>query len=65
VKTEQEDARVEASLLRETSSFVAAAQTQQVLQKQLFSLLEATHLPRDSYTQHSCSKKTFRPPVET
>ena len=39
-------AMVEASLVQETRSFVGAAQTQQLLQRQLFSLFEVLHCTR-------------------
>ena len=57
-------AKVDGSLLQEATSFVYSARTQQLLQRQLFSLLEVLHQPRESYTKHSTSRAVFTPPTE-
>jgi hypothetical protein len=53
------------SLQQEAKGFLSAAHTQQALQLELFSLLEAVHRSKDSYTEHSRSTAVFHPPVVT
>lgn len=53
------------SLQQEAKGFVTAALTQQALQLELFSLLEAVHRSKDSYTEHSRSTTVFHPPAVT
>ena len=57
-------AKVDQSLIQETTCFVGAAQTQQLLQKQLFAVFEALHKTRDSYTKYSSSTARFHPPAD-
>ena len=56
--------KVDQSLIQETNSFVTAARTQQLLQMQLFAVLEGLHKTRQSYTKHSTSSVRFHPPAE-
>ena len=53
------------SLQQEANGFMTAAHTQQALQLELFSLLEAVHRSKDSYTEHSRSTAVFHPPAVT
>lgn len=53
------------SLQQEANGFMTAAHTQQALQLELFSLLEAVHRSKDSYTEHSRSTVVFHPPAVT
>lgn len=57
-------AKLDESLLRETTSFVYSARTQRLLQQQLFALFEVLHKTRDSYTKHSTNTMVFHPPTE-
>jgi len=60
---QQTAAMVDDGLLQETRNFVEAARTQQLMQLQWFSLLEALHQPRASYVKHSISTVRFSPPA--
>lgn len=57
-------ANVDASLLKETTSFITEASFQKQLQTELFALFEAQYTPRSSYSniQHN---KVFHPPPHT
>jgi hypothetical protein len=57
--------KVDQSLVQETNCFVTAARTQQLLQKQLFTLFEARHKTRESYTKLSSYNVTLHPPQES
>jgi hypothetical protein len=57
-------AKLDQSLVQETKSFLYAAGTQQLLQKQLLTLFEVLHKTRDSYTKHSTFSAVFHPPAE-
>jgi cytoplasmic FMR1 interacting protein len=57
-------AKLDESLLRETTAFIYSARTQRLLQQQLFALLEVLHKTRDSYTKHSTNSMVFHPPAE-
>jgi len=53
------------SLQHEAKGFMVAARTQQAMQLELFSLLEAVHQTKDSYSEHSRSDAVFHPPAVT
>lgn len=57
-------AKIDQSLVQETTSFVYSAQTQQLLQRQLFTLLEVLHRTRESYSKPSTFNAVFHPPAE-
>ena len=55
---------VDQSLLQETNSFLASAKTQQLLQAEVFALLEALHSSKPSYTKPSVNSAVFHPPAD-